>query len=758
MEKFAEWKDMIVREQTTVRDQQKIFEVFITKQPQEAEKTHEKFMAFNRELRRLLLAHGISDKSPVECRDILKKIEALQESVNNDINPIHDQIRSLDLFDEETLARKEEYSKLVEDKSLADSAQTIREYIDDLTRLSETTQTIKQLLSALLYTEDFLARLEQRRASVENELVGLWKIYFLKPLPKNFFVRQTWEVAFQNAGVWLKLAPLFGLIPTSEQQSAFRDFVVRIVLTWLAACLACWFFLKKAGINRPETHSFRWIFSCCVWISLGLSILIHAKTSEDMQFGSFQVYADICLAAGGVLLACHLRGTSIGSSGRSSCHILWLLWFIYFFGMNVQSWRIPAVTMTPVFTVLLLLSGAGFHIVSHRTSGLERKLSIFSTALWAILIGMGVLGWGNLAMLIAAFWFMIVLNIILGTGLSRHVWRIIHADTHEPPMLILLSNMIMPLIFIGLLTLTMLWATVYLGGMPLMRHIVQSEIDWGIFRFRITTLLTLAALFFLARSVIAFFRSAVTFLRLRWENVEEGVVKSLQTLVSYIVWSCYLLAALNFLGVGFEKLTFIAGGLSVGVGFALQDLIKNFVGGLMLLFGRSVHPGDQIQIDDIRGRVTRIDIRSTVVQTNEDSTIFLPNADLVLKKIVNWTHRDPKGRVEVVVTVPYGADTGLIRKLLMDCAQSSPKVLTDPPPYVLLTDFGGSAMVFHLRFWIMNVVLSRDRVRSELRFAIEQIFREHGIELGEGDVCGCSELVKTHRPAITAVPGPPAHS
>jgi small-conductance mechanosensitive channel len=268
-----------------------------------------------------------------------------------------------------------------------------------------------------------------------------------------------------------------------------------------------------------------------------------------------------------------------------------------------------------------------------------------------------------------------------------------------------------------------------MGGMPLLHNIVQSEIDWGMIKFRIITVLTLVALFFLARSLIALFRTAIQFLRMRWENIEEGVIKSLQTLSSYMIWSCYVIASLNFLGVGINNLTFIAGGLSVGVGFALQDLIKNFVGGLMLLFGRSVHPGDQIQIDDVRGRVTRIDIRSTVVQTNEDSTIFLPNADLILKKIVNWTHKDPRGRAEVVVGVAYGSDIALTKYLLMQCALSNPDVLAEPPPYVLFNDFGDNALIFHLRFWIMNIVLSKDIVRSEIRFEIERVFKERGIEL-----------------------------
>ena len=151
-EKDSVWKDMINREQTAIRDQQLEFEKFIAKQPEEAEKAQEKYMEFNRELRRLLLAHGITVNTPVECRDTLQKLDALKENVYCDINPINEQIKLLDLFEEETQVRKEEYSKLAEDKSLSGSARIIREYIEDLNKLSTTTIAVKQLLAALPYT------------------------------------------------------------------------------------------------------------------------------------------------------------------------------------------------------------------------------------------------------------------------------------------------------------------------------------------------------------------------------------------------------------------------------------------------------------------------------------------------------------------------------------------------------------------------------------------------------------------------------
>ncbi len=730
-EKDSVWKDMITREQTAIRDQQFEFEKFIAKQPEEAEKAQEKYMEFNRELRRLLLAHGITVNTPVECRDTLQKLDALKENVYCDINPINEQIKLLDLFEEETQVRKEEYSKLAEDKSLSGSARIIREYIEDLNKLSTTTIAVKQLLAALPYTEDFLFRLEQRRSSVEKELGVLWKTYFFEPIPKHFFTSSAWEMAYFAGKVWFKLAPLFGLTPSEEQKSSFKDFVFKITSSWLLASLACFFFLKRFGKKLPDSsHPVRHYFPCCVWTTLGLSVIIYTITSEHFQFGSYQSFGDIFISGGAVSLAWNLRRTSLAETNHPPHNILWPLWVIFVTGIIVQILRVPIVTITPVFTVMFLLFSIYYYFLKkHITLDPERKLSIFTAALLVILAVIALLGWGSLSMLISALWFMIVLNIELGSGLSSHFWKITHSGRHKSTVLILLTNMVLPLIFIGLLTLMIVWATIYMGGMPLLHNIVQSEIDWGMIKFRIITVLTLVALFFLSRSLIALFSTSINFLRMRWENIEEGVIKSLQTLSSYMIWSCYVIASLNFLGVGINNLTFIAGGLSVGVGFALQDLIKNFVGGLMLLFGRSVHPGDHIQIDDVHGRVTRIDIRSTVVQTNEDSTIFLPNADLILKKIVNWTHKDPRGRVEVVVGVAYGSDTALTKYLLMQCALSNPDVLAEPPPYVLFNDFGDNALIFHLRFWIMNVVLSKDMVRSEIRYEIERVFKEHGIEL-----------------------------
>jgi len=729
-EKPSVWRDMINREKTEVRETQLEIEKFIAEQPEKAQKLQEKARELNRELRHLLLIHSIAENNPIEFRNTLKVMDALKKSANSLVIPINEQIKNAGEFEKFMYERKEEYSKLAEDKLLVESARISREYVEDLIKLLTAINTAKQLLIVFPHQiEDFLLRLEQKRSDVEKEFGNSWKTYFFTPV-KHYFTSGSWEIAYLVATKWLKFVALYGLTPSEEQKHSFNDFILRIISLGLVASLICFLFLKWLAKKLHNSHTVRCCLPFSMWTIFGLSTIINAITSEYFQFGAYQAFGEIMLSGGAVSLAWNLRKISLATTHRTGHNIFWPLWFIFAAGVAVQALRIPIITMTPLFAVLLIICSLYYYLIrKHVVSELEQKLSIFTTGLTAILAVMTLLGWGSLSMLISALWFMVALNIVLGSGLSSYFWRTIHSGKQKSIGLILLGNMVLPLIFIGLFTLIVAWASIYTGGMPLLMKIVQWKKDWGMISLRITTLLNLAALFFIARSFIAFFHTAITFLKIRWENIEEGVIKSLQTLTSYVIWFCYAIVSLNFLGIGIGNLTIIAGGLSVGVGFALQDLIKNFVSGLILLFGRSIHPGDEIQLEDVHGRVQKINIRSTVVQTNEDSTIFLPNSDLVSKKIVNWTHKDPKGRAEIIVGVAYGSDTDLIKNLLIQCALSNPDVLREPPPYVLFSDFGDNALIFHLRFWIMHVILLRDKVKSVIRFEIDRVFKENNIEI-----------------------------
>jgi len=184
-------------------------------------------------------------------------------------------------------------------------------------------------------------------------------------------------------------------------------------------------------------------------------------------------------------------------------------------------------------------------------------------------------------------------------------------------------------------------------------------------------------------------------------------------------------------GLDLSNLALIAGALSVGIGFGLQNVVNNFVSGLILLFERPIRRGDWILVGSTEGRVYRISIRSTQIRTFDRSDVVVPNSELISGQVTNWTLRDPIGRVRVPVGVAYGSDLKRVMEILLGVAAAQPLVLADATaaaPTVLFLAFGESALNLELRFFVADIN-QRLSVLSEVNYAIEAAFREAGIEI-----------------------------
>ncbi|RME33763.1 MAG: mechanosensitive ion channel family protein, partial [Gammaproteobacteria bacterium] len=214
-------------------------------------------------------------------------------------------------------------------------------------------------------------------------------------------------------------------------------------------------------------------------------------------------------------------------------------------------------------------------------------------------------------------------------------------------------------------------------------------------------------------------------------RIDRGAHEALITISGYLITIIAVLVGLSIAGVDFGNLAIIAGALSVGIGFGLQNVVNNFVSGLILLFERPIKTGDWIVVGDSEGYVKQIRIRSTQIQTFDNADVIIPNSDLISSPVTNWMLRELRGRVKIPVTVAYGSDTAQVKEILERLATGHPKVITDgssPPPKVLFLAFGDSALEFEIRFYIYNID-DRLSVTSDLNFAIDQAFREAGIEI-----------------------------
>lgn len=212
------------------------------------------------------------------------------------------------------------------------------------------------------------------------------------------------------------------------------------------------------------------------------------------------------------------------------------------------------------------------------------------------------------------------------------------------------------------------------------------------------------------------------------KSINIGTGKSINILLKYLAWVIGFFFLFHTLGFELRQVAIIAGALSVGIGFGLQNIVNNFVSGLILLFERPIKVGDILEIDNDLGTVEKMGLRSTVIRSYSKTQIIIPNSDFITKKVENLTYTDPDYRVTIQVGVAYGSDTNLVRKVLLEVAQTHPDVVSDPEPVILFNNFGDNSLNFEMWAWTHDA--SRKRlIMSEIHFAIDQKFREHGVEI-----------------------------
>jgi small-conductance mechanosensitive channel len=211
-------------------------------------------------------------------------------------------------------------------------------------------------------------------------------------------------------------------------------------------------------------------------------------------------------------------------------------------------------------------------------------------------------------------------------------------------------------------------------------------------------------------------------------RLAPGMPYALSTLTHYAVLALGVLMALAASGMQLDRFALLAGAFGVGIGFGLQNVVNNFVSGLILLFERPVKVGDVVQVGSFAGEVRRIGIRSSTLRTGDGADVILPNGDLIASPVTNWTLSDRTRRIDLTVGVAYGTDPERVLALLRGVAVNHPLVLEHPAPLALFTSFGDSALTFVLQCWTDRID-KLGATRSELAVQINAALRAAGIDI-----------------------------
>jgi small-conductance mechanosensitive channel len=213
------------------------------------------------------------------------------------------------------------------------------------------------------------------------------------------------------------------------------------------------------------------------------------------------------------------------------------------------------------------------------------------------------------------------------------------------------------------------------------------------------------------------------------QEAERRSYWSVYLILRYVVWVVVIVLMLETSGVKVSILLASITALLVGIGFGIQQLFNDFASGIVLLFERNLQINDIIELDDgTVGKVLHIGLRTSKLKTRDDVILVVPNSKFVNDTIINWSQMDYNTRFSVKVGVAYGSDTKLVTNILLECASKIKSISAQPKPFVRFNDFGDSSLDFQVFFWVREPFLV-EHAKSELRYAIDDEFRKHGVQI-----------------------------
>lgn len=660
---------------------------------------------------------------PSDLTVIVERFKRIQESINTLIEPL--------TRTQEKLAKEKEALTLLQNSLSSQSDSTTPKIAS---RLKQAIKNIKNLETRYegiaAPALDLVKDVQERMDGITKDMPTLWNNYYIQPSGQSY-----------NFAAWVKdinnlsaLKELFSLRLTTEipnSLSALLSVLVRLVvfmsllffLTQALRRLASKKFTERfqGGVDRILRNSF-------LWISLGIALQF-ASWDNGKLYPVIATLGIMCLCWGQMLLAWDLY--ELDKPERPKLSPLWPMFPPLLIGMVLLNFdTFPLFTSVAWLLVqcLDLWKARRRPFIDHSLPSVFMRLYVLQ--LWITLL-VTLLGFARLSILISMCYTSLAVTTMLCVSIVR-VENLIDEQLPTEGSSAVISKLVIalviPILLLAAVTASMLWIVAYPGGYFLIQHVANMGFSIGSVSLNAMQILSIVIAFYLTRALFTVGNTFISSIQGQISRISVSLLAPIQTVYKCLLWACFGLYTLKALGFNLSSLSMIAGGLSVGIGIGLQNMVQNFTSGISVIFGQTIREGDVVEVNGITGVVKRINIRSTMLETFDNAVIFIPNASFLNSSFTNWTHNNRRVRKEIAVGVAYGSNVEQCLSLLLNIAREHPQVLSYPEPAAYFINFGASSLDLVLRFWVREYN-DAWRITSDICLSINRVFAEKGIEI-----------------------------
>ena len=700
---------------------------------------HERMTYAHESAGRLLTLYKVFDTHPAEQLAIVQKLSRLHTRLLADIVPLTVVLdvmggrltRLAELREDIPASKKARRQTPDNDAALFDTyakrlAAVENQLIGGRSRIE------KSLAPANTLKEKLTATVE----SIQASLPEIWRNYYIANITPN--IADLLDVPSATVE-WLSTLPtrqLFAFPSTAPDQWPL-----------LRACAIVWAGMIFLGIAMFRSAAFlpdNWrtglqkiARTSWVWLSIGLSLIVAAGDSRDGLYVPLVLLGALTLIWGIADLSWKLRFAAHGELAGKPLP-LGRLYPPAALGVFTLYADMPQPLVGMVWTCLMVSFTLTVRYINKHRKNEDTGLPLLERLLYSCSFYFGIIsflvcvsGYTRMAILLFMALFALANTLTLGRSLAElaHVIANVFLPPESRPVVNALAKTAStPLVWVLSLVCTLPWLWAVPGAEYMLRYVMDQGYTIGTASLDSWRLLVIVAAFFLVRSLVNLGHIALEHLPDRMPKIERGVIPPLQTMSRYGLWVAFGGISLGTMGLNFTSLAVVAGGLSVGIGFGMQNIFNNLVSGLLLISGRSMLVGDYVEVGATAGTVVDISVRSTTIRTAEQALVYVPNSAFMSAPFVNWTRDSRQIRRTINVGVAYGSDVALVEKLLLEVANRHKNVLTRPVPFARLTEFGPSSLDFSL-FIFINDIDNATGTMSDIRLGIKTALEEHGIEI-----------------------------